>query len=203
MISENAKYNLTNITDEEEVYIKHFEDSLSVEKCINMDSINSICDIGSGAGFPSIPLKIKYPHLKVTIIEPTLKRCHFLEQLVLKLQLNHVIIRNERAESISELREHYDLVTARAVANLQILLELCIPYVKVNGMFVAMKGPSYQDELNQATKAIKELAVSVKEIIPYQLSKDLGTRHLICFSKNSKTNTKYPRNFQQIKRKPL
>ena len=100
LISENEKYNLTAITKKEEVFIKHFEDSLKTSLAIPMEDVDTICDIGSGAGFPGIPLKIKYPHLKLTIIEPTLKRCKFLSQLVLKLDLKDVIIINDRAENI-------------------------------------------------------------------------------------------------------
>src|SRR5690554_6174133 len=154
LIEENKKYNLTSITDEEEVYIKHFQDSIKTEIAIDFNEVESLCDIGSGAGFPGIPLKIKYPHLKLTIIEPTKKRCHFLEQLVLKLNLKDVIIRNDRAENINDLRETFDVVCARAVASLPILLEICIPYVKVSGYFIALKGPNYQEEVANSENAL-------------------------------------------------
>lgn len=203
LISENEKYNLTSITDEQEVYIKHFEDSLSIEKALDISSIESICDVGSGAGFPSIPLKIKYPHLKVTIIEPTAKRCHFLEQTVLKCELNDVIILNERAEQVVGLRESFDLVVARAVAPLPILLELCASFVKKGGLFVAMKGPSFQTELMSSQKAIRELGLIQDSTITYSLSNGYGERSLVRFRKEKPTPLRYPRRYQLIKQKPL
>src|SRR5690554_977274 len=169
LIEENKKYNLTNITDEKEVYIKHFEDSLKTELAIDFNQVESLCDIGSGAGFPGIPLKIKYPHLKLTIIEPLYKRCNFLNKLVLKLDLKDVIIKKERAEDIDELREGFDLVVARAVSILPMLLELCIPYVKTGGYFIALKGNNYQEEINLSNNALKLLAAEIEEVFTYEL----------------------------------
>ena len=135
LISENEKYNLTSITNKDEVYIKHFYDSIQLENIINFEKKIDMCDVGSGAGFPSIPLKILYPNINLTIIEPTLKRCNFLKELCEKLKLENVTIINDRAENIKDLK--FDIVTARAVSNLPILLELCIPLTKGNAYFIA------------------------------------------------------------------
>lgn len=203
LISENAKYNLTNITDKQEVYIKHFDDSLAVADAIDLNEVETICDIGSGAGFPGIPLKVKYPHLKLTIIEPIKKRCSFLEKLVLKLDLNNVIIINDRAENLSNLRESFDVVVARAVAKLPMLIELCIPYVKINGYFLALKGPSFTNEINESAEALRLLSSYVEDTYTYELKNNYGTHTIIKIKKLAETDKKYPRSFAQIKNKPL
>lgn len=203
LISENKKYNLTSITDEEAVYYKHFQDSLKTSLAYDFSKPTSLCDIGSGAGFPGIPLKIKYPHIQLTIIEPTKKRCQFLEQLILKLGLKGVIIRNERAENISDLREQFDVVCARAVAQLPILLELCIPYVKVCGYFIALKGPNYYEEVKNSANALHKLSSKVEDIIEYQLDKGYGNRTLIKIKKLQATKQIYPRHYSQIKKQSL
>lgn len=203
LVEENNKYNLTSITEREEAYIKHFYDSAQLEKAINMNEVQTLCDVGSGAGFPSIPLKILYPHLHITIIEPTLKRCNFLNQLVKLLNLNNVTIINDRAENMVNLRENFDVVCARAVANMQVLLELCVPLVKVNGKFISLKGSSFHEELLASKNAIKLLNVKVENIYEYELLNDYGKHSIITFKKETKTNTKYPRKYSVIKNKPL
>jgi 16S rRNA (guanine527-N7)-methyltransferase len=203
LISENEKYNLTAITKREEVFIKHFDDSLKTSLIVDLNKIETICDIGSGAGFPGIPLKIKYPHLKLTIIEPTQKRCNFLSQLVLKLDLKDVIIINDRAENITNLRSQFDLVVARAVSSLPILLELALPFVKVNGYFVALKGSNYEEEVNKAKNALKVLDAVIDDIMTYELDNNYGLHSLIKIKKLKPTNMIYPRNYGKIKNKPL
>lgn len=203
LVQENEKYNLTNITNKEEVYIKHFFDSIQLDKVIDMNKINTLCDVGSGAGFPSIPLKIMYPHLKITIIEPTLKRCNFLNQLIELLELKDVTVINGRAECQSEYRNYFDIVCARAVANLRILSELCIPLVKVNGSFLTMKGSTFQEELNESQHAIKELDSIITKIYEYDLLNNNGHHCIIEIKKMKQTNNKYPRNYSTIKKKPL
>lgn len=203
LVEENNKYNLTSITEREEAYIKHFYDSAQLEKAINMNEVQTLCDVGSGAGFPSIPLKILYPHLHITIIEPTLKRCNFLNQLVKLLNLNNVTIINDRAENMVNLRENFDVVCARAVANMQVLLELCVPLVKVNGKFISLKGSLFHEELLASKNAIKLLNVKVENIYEYELLNDYGKHSIITFKKETKTNTKYPRKYSVIKNKPL
>ena len=199
LIEENKKYNLTSITEEKEVYIKHFIDSLSIENIIDLNNI-SLCDVGSGAGFPSIPLKIMYPSIKLTIIEPTAKRCNFLQQVVEMLNMKDVKIINDRAENIKDM--HFDVVCARAVSNLPILLELCIPLVKVNGYFIAMKGSNYKEELDISNNALKELDSRIDSLYEYDLD-EFGNRVLIKIKKDKQTKKIYPRMYSQIKKKPL
>ncbi len=204
LISENEKYNLTNITELDDVYIKHFYDSLMMSEFIDLKNVENLCDIGSGAGFPSIPLKIMYPHLKITIIEPTLKRINFLKKLCEILELDNVTLINDRAEcAIINMREKFDIVTARAVSNLPMLLEICIPYVKVNGLFVAYKGQTYQEEISQSKKALEILKSSIDNIYSYDLFNDYGVRYLLSIRKKEITNTKYPRRYSDIKKKTL
>lgn len=203
LISENMKYNLTAITNKDEVYVKHFEDSMYIEKIVNLGDISTICDVGSGAGFPGIPLKIKYPHLKLTIIEPTLKRCNFLSQLVLKLELKDVIIINGRAEEMNTQRSSFDLVVARAVSPLPILLELCIPLVKTSGYFIAMKGSNYQVEIDESKNALKELSATIDDVYEYELNNNYGMHSLIKIFKEKDTKSIYPRLYKYIKYKPL
>ena len=203
LIQENEKYNLTNITEKEEAYIKHFYDSIQLEKVIDLNNVSTLCDVGSGAGFPSIPLKIVYPHLHITIVEPTLKRCNFLNNVVKLLQLDNVTIINDRAENLPQLRDSFDVVTARAVASMQILLELCVPLTKVNGYFIALKGSSFHEEMIKSRNAIKVLDIKVKQVLEYELLNNYGKHSIIIFEKIKKTNIKYPRKYSIIKNKPL
>ena len=204
LISENQKFNLTSITEKKEVYIKHFYDSLKVKDAIDLNQVNTLCDIGSGAGFPAIPIKIFYPHLNLTIIEPTQKRCKFLSEVVKLLELDNVTILNERSENLKNTyRDYFDVVVARAVASLPILLELTIPYVKLDGHFLAMKGLSYIEELAEAQNAIKLLDIQLNNTYFYELPDDLGKRVILDFLKMKKTNLKYPRAFAQIKKNHL
>ena len=139
LVNENSKYNLTAITIKEDVYLKHFYDSITLTKIIELDN-QSLCDIGTGAGFPGMVLKIIFPNLKITLVDATLKKCHFLEYVIKELGLTDIEVLNKRAEEFaSVVREKYDIVTSRAVAPLKHLLEYSIPLVKVNGTYVAMK----------------------------------------------------------------
>ena len=203
LVSENEKYNLTSITLEKEAYIKHFYDSVQMEKAVDLNSITSICDVGSGAGFQSIPLKILYPHLHITIIEPTLKRCNFLNGLVKLLELDNVKIINDRAEIMDSLRESFYIVCARAVANMQVLIELCVPLVKVNGYFISLKGSSFHDEMIASKNAINVMKIKVKKIYEYELLENFGKHSIIVFEKTDTTLKKYPRSYSLIKKKPL
>lgn len=195
----NKKINLTAIIEEDEIYIKHFYDSLIPSFHHNI--AGSLLDVGAGAGFPSLPLKIIYPNLDVTILEPITKRCNFLHIVTKALEIDVKII-NERAEDyIRETSIKYDYVTARAVANMQILSELCIPFVKVEGYFIAMKGSRYQQELDLSNNALKQLKSSVENI--YEDTLDGAVRATIFIKKKANTPNKYPRNYSQIKQKPL
>lgn len=204
LIQENQKMNLTAIVEKEEVYIKHFYDSLLLSKELDFNRAMTICDIGSGAGFPSIPLKIMYPDLKVTIIEPTQKRIHFLERLLSKLEINDVNLLAKRAEDVAQdFNNTFDIVTARAVARLNILSELCLPFVKVDGYFVAMKGQQFEEEVQEAKQALSILGGKINNIHSYMLPNDIGKRAILLIQKEKKHPDKYPRHFSQIKKKPL
>ncbi len=204
LVEENNKYNLTNITAKDEVFEKHFNDSIYMNKIIDLNNVETLCDIGSGAGFPALPLKIAYPHLKITIIEPTLKRVNFMKIVCELLSLNDVTIINGRAEDvIKDYRDSFDVVTARAVANLQMLLELTVPYAKENGYVISYKGSNAKEELALCKNAFNLLKCNVDEIKEYELNDSYGKRTLIKIIKKEKTNTKYPRRFAEIKKKLL
>ena len=204
LVAENEKINLTSITEIEDVYIKHFYDSLLLTKETNMNQISTLVDVGTGAGFPGIPVKIMYPHLQLTLIEPTGKRCLFLEKVVKELQLNDVKIVNDRAENcIINMRETFDLATARAVSQLNILSEIVIPFVKKDGLFIAMKGSNYNEELENATKAIQTLGAKIEKITSYELPKEKGKRVFISLKKVKNTPSIYPRIYSKIKKQPL
>lgn len=203
LVEENEKYNLTAITNEKEVYIKHFEDSLLMGETIDLNKPLNICDVGSGAGFPGIPLKICYPSIDLTIIEPTRKRTNFLSLLCDKIDINVNII-NGRAEDLaSQYEEKFDIVTARAVAPTNIILELLCKICKINGTIVLYKGEKVFEELDAAKQAIKVLSLDVVDIKKFELNESYGTRYLVLLKKKEKTNPKYPRRYAEIVKKPL
>lgn len=204
LIEENQKYNLTSITDKEEAYIKHFSDSLEMEQIVDLDQDISICDVGSGAGFPGVPLKIEHDSLSLTIIEPIGKRVKFLNSLVSLLDLDKVNVINARAEDYGkENRSEFDIVCARAVSDTSILLELLAPLCKVNGRIILYKGDKGKEELDKASNAIKLLNLNVEQVYEYSLAKDMGKRMLIVLKKKKEINNKYPRRYAEIKHKPL
>lgn len=201
LVEWNQKMNLTAITDEDEIYEKHFLDSILPSFDIKIEG--TFCDVGAGAGFPSIPLKIMYPQLQVTIVETLGKRITFLKALCEQLQLDDVSCVHARAEDYAkEHRESFDFVSARAVANLPMLSELCIPLVKMNGYFIAMKGANGEEELELAQKAITTLGCKEVQRNFKQLS-DGSKRVNFVFEKVRSTPKKYPRAFAQIKKNPL
>lgn len=200
LIEWNKKINLTAILNIDEIYEKHFLDSIL--PFLNMEIIH-LCDVGAGAGFPSIPLKIIYPNLQVTILEPLQKRIMFLEVLCQELALHHVTCLHERAEDYAKShREVFDVVTARAVANLSILAELCIPLVKEHGYFIAMKGMQGLIEYEKAHHAIALLGCELNKEDTIKLS-DGSTRINLYFKKIKKTSNQFPRSFAKIKKEPL
>lgn len=206
LVSWNEKMNLTGITEREQVYIKHFYDSLSLSFFVPMSGIVSIADIGSGAGFPSIPLKIVYPHLRVTIIDSLNKRIQFLNHLVETLELDHVQCIHGRAEDLArkaELRDSFDLVTARAVARMNVLNEFCLPFVKPSGLFAAMKGSDPEDELREAEFSLKQLRGEQKSTFRFELPIEQSTRHIIIVKKTNVTPAKYPRKAGLPLKQPL
>ena len=196
--------NLTTITEEEEVYIKHFYDSILVlSKEESLDG-KTFLDIGSGAGFPGLVLKIVFPSLKITLLEPTKKRCDFLNLVIEKLGLIDIEVVNERSENyIKNKRETFDFASARAVANLSVLSELSLGFVKVGGYFMSMKGASFEEEIEDAKNAISTLGGDIERVFQYKLPHDEGTRAIIKIKKVKKTKPEYPRAYAQIKKKPL
>lgn len=204
LVETNEKMNLTAITEKEEVYCKHFLDSLEITRAIENDSNFTLCDVGSGAGFPSIPLAIVNDKCNVTIIDALNKRIKFLNELVKKLGLENVCAIHARAEDFAKTnRESFDVVTARAVARLNVLVELCLPLTKVGGKMIAMKGSSGKEELEEAKKAIFVLGGVIEKIIKVDLPSDMGKRELIVISKVKNTPLKYPRAFAKIKERPI
>jgi len=203
LIEYNKITNLTRITEKEEVYYKHFYDSLTLVKSINFNEIESICDMGSGAGFPSIPLKIIYPHLKVTIVDSLNKRVIFLNQLVDKLGLVDIKLIHDRVELFAlDNQMKFDLVTARALGSLSLILEMGIPMTKIDGTFIALKGTNYEKELLESKKGIEYLGCKVLDIKKYILPNQLGTRFHIIISK-LKHIKGFPRQFSNMIKKPI
>lgn len=202
LIEWNEKMNLTAITDENDVYLKHFYDSITIAFDFEFNQ-QSIVDVGAGAGFPSIPLKIVYPDLKVTIVDSLTKRITFLNHLFQELDLTDCKAISIRAEDYAkDNREKCDIVMARAVAKLSILDELCLPLVKVDGYFLALKGLKAAEELDEAKKGINVLGGKVEKIVDFKLSND-DHRSNIIIKKVKSTPSKYPRMFAKIKKQPL
>lgn len=206
LVEWNEKMNLTGITEREAVYEKHFYDSVSLSFIKEMKSINKIADIGSGAGFPSIPLKICFPHLQLTIVDSLNKRIQFLQHLVSELGLENVTCVHGRAEDIARLPEHrdrYDLVTARAVARLAALNELCLPFVHEQGVFAAMKGADPEEELRESKRSMNELKAKWLSSHHLKLPFEQSDRHLILIEKIGGTPNKYPRKAGLPLKQPL
>ncbi len=196
----NEKINLTSITLKEDVYLKHFYDSLTICKVIDLNKYESFCDIGTGAGFPGIVIKIFFPHLKVTLIDSLNKRINFLNIVIDELKLNDISCVHIRAEEYASFnREIFDVVVARAVAPLNILLEYSLPLVKKDRYFIAMKG-NETSNYNLALKVLNGEEVLKEEfLLPIENSK----RTLIVIKKKNFTSKKYPRRFSEIKKRPL
>ena len=204
LVETSKVMNLTTIVELEEAYIKHFYDSLLLSKTIDLTKNFTLADVGTGAGFPGLVLKIVYPNLHVTLIEPITKRCKFLQSVIDKLQLKDIYVINGRAEDvIKEYREYFDIVTARAVAALNILAEICVPFVKLNGVFIALKGSSYQEEIDTAGFAFSKLKAKYSSKHVFELPKNMGERAIILYKKIDKTPNIYPRIYAKIKKNPL
>lgn len=198
LIEYNQKFNLTAIKTEEEIYLKHFYDSLTLTKAINLEGNLKLLDIGTGAGFPGLILKIFYPNLEVTLLDSNHKKIMFLETVIKELNLTNVSCLNIRAESLpSEYREYFDIVTSRAVAQLRILSELSIPYLKVGGKLIAMKGIS-DEEIKESREILTKLDSAVMDIITFNLPIENSNRSLVIIEKKKETNKIYPRNYDKI-----
>jgi len=203
LIEWNEKMNLTGITEIEEVYAKHFFDSLDPFIGVIHDHTLRICDVGTGAGFPGMPLAIAYPNVQFSLIDSLNKRIEFLKFCTKELELKNVTALHTRAEEFSLTnRESFDIVTSRAVARLNMLCELCAPLVKIGGQFITLKGPAGHEELKEAKQGPFKLGLKLKDISEETIN-DVGSRINITFDKVSPTPKKYPRQFGQIKKNPL
>lgn len=200
LIEYNEKFNITAITDCEEVVKKHFVDSvLGVDKICGKTHI----DVGSGGGFPAIPIKIMKEDMELTLLEATGKKCEFLKAVVNELELKNVRVVNDRAETLAknpDFREKFDVCTARAVARLNTLSEYCLPFVKVGGIFVSYKGNA-QEEVVEAKSAVSTLGASIEEVFEYEL--EGAKRALITIKKIKNTPAKYPRGNGKERKNPL
>lgn len=207
LIEENRKYNLTAITEPEDIINKHFIDSLIIDKHINIGEENKIIDVGTGAGFPGMVLKIYKPDIKLLLLDSLKKRVKFLRMLTNKLSLNNNLeIIHERAESLGknkEFREKFDLVVSRAVAPINVLSEYTIPFASPSGKIVYYKGPDYREELKKAEKALEILGGKIIEIKEVKIKSIKGERYLIIVEKNKNTPDKYPRRPGMPKKRPL
>lgn len=203
LIEYNKVMNLTGITEKKEVYLKHFYDSLTLNKSVNLKDIENLCDIGSGAGFPGLVIKILFPKINIVLIDSLNKRVEFLNTVIRDLKLTNIVALHERAEIFARNNiSKFDLVTARAVSKLNIILELGIPMVKENGFFIAMKA-NVDEELRNIDEITNKLNCKLVDLKKFNLPFENSTRTLIKFKKIGKTDNKYPRKFEQIKKKPL
>jgi 16S rRNA (guanine527-N7)-methyltransferase len=196
LIDWNQRMNLTAITDREGVMEKHFYDSLTPAFFADFSAVSKLIDIGAGAGFPSLPIKILFPHIKVTIVDSLNKRIHFLQELTQTLGLSDVTCIHGRAEEVAQkpdFREKYPLVMARAVARLPVLLELCLPFVQVGGEFIALKGGSGEEEVKEGKKALHLLGGEIERLENLRLPSEDSKRTLIWIKKVKSTPKQYPR----------
>lgn len=202
LIEWNKKINLTGIIDKDEVYLKHFYDSITLIKAIDLNKNIKICDIGTGAGFPGVVLKIMFPNLNVTLVDSLGKRTEFLKELIKILNLEDIEVINERGEEFTNKhREKFDLVTCRAVSKLNIISEICIPSVKINGYFIPMKA-NIEEEIKD-TNYLFKLGSKLEKIITFYLPKENSIRNLLLIKKETKTDALYPRQYSIILKKPI
>ena len=206
LVEWNKVMNLTGITEYEEVNEKHFVDSLSIVKALDMKSVKSVIDVGTGAGFPGIPLKIAFPHLKVVLLDSLNKRINFLNTVIAELGLTDIKTIHGRAEDYAkqtEYREKFDLCVSRAVANLSTLSEYCLPYVSADGLFVPYKSGEIDEELENSKKAVKILGGKIENVVKFQLPGTEIARSFVKIRKISNTNKKYPRKAGLPAKEPL
>lgn len=196
----NKKFNLTSIINDEEIYLKHFYDSLYLFKIPEINTSTTILDIGTGAGFPGIPLGIINPKLKITLVESNGKKCNFLNLVKKELNLSNIEVINSRAEDfVKTNRNKFDIATSRAVAHLSILAELEIPSLKVNGLFLPLKS-NIDEEIEETKNKLKDLNSNIEEIIEYTLPIEDSKRTILKIRKIKETDTKYPREYNKIKK---
>lgn len=206
MLETNKNLNLTSITEEEEVNYKHFLDSVLPLKYMDIKKNSSIIDIGTGAGLPGLPMKFLRPDLKITLMDSLNKRIKFLENVIDKLDLKNIEAIHGRAEEMGRdfnYREKYDYSISRAVSRLNTLVEYSLPFVKIGGYFISMKGPTGKEECNEAKKGIEILGGKIEDIIEYKLDFEDSKRTLVIIKKIKETPKKYPRAGGKPKSKPL
>ena len=194
LIEWNEKINLTAITNKEDIILKHFIDSLTISKYIDKNS--KLIDVGTGAGFPGIPIKIYRDDLEITLLDSLNKRVNFLNEVIKELKLENIVAIHGRAEEIGrnkKYREYFDVATSRAVANLSTLSEYLVPFVKEDGIIISMKGDNIEEEQEEAKRAIKVLGAKIKKIDKFELPKSDIKRSLVILKKVEKTPIKYPR----------
>ncbi len=202
----NEKINLTAITDDEEVIKKHFIVCIKAFKSNAVKNAKTIIDVGTGAGFPGLPIAIMNPNVKVTLLDSLNKRINFLNTVIAKLGLKNVITIHSRAEDGArnpEFRENFDVATSRAVANMAVLSEFCLPYVKLNGYFVALKGPAIDDEINDGKKAISTLGGELENIVEVNIEESDLKHNIVEIKKIRKCPKTYPRKAGSINKKPI
>lgn len=206
LVEWNSFMNLTGITEYEEVIRKHFIDSLAVVKGVDMTKVHSVIDIGTGAGFPGLPLKIAFPHLEVVLLDSLNKRIKFLNEVIARISLTNIRTIHGRAEDFAvkaEYRECFDLAVSRAVANMSTLTEYCLPFVKQGGEFISYKSVKTEEELQGAKNAIKILGGKTKEIVQFKLMDTDEERSLVVVEKIKTTPKKYPRKAGLPGKEPL
>ena len=206
LTEKNKVMNLTAITEEDEVIDKHFMDSLSCARVMDMSRVRSLVDVGTGAGFPGIPLKIVYPEIRVLLVDSLNKRVQFLNEVIDQLSLSGVEAVHGRAEDISRRKEYravFDLAVSRAVANLRTLSEYCVPFVKVNGYFISYKAGKGLQEIEESANCMRELGCKIMETEEIELSDQDSMRVLIKIKKCRGTSSKYPRKAGIPSRNPL
>lgn len=202
LLETNKKFNLTAIDDEESVLYKHFIDSLYAAKFFDFNN-KTLCDLGTGAGFPGLVLAIMFPSLNVTLVEANGKKVSFLKEVTNELKLHNVEILNIRAEQLNNLKNSFDYVSARAMTRLNVLVELAIPLCKVNGKLLAYKLFDVENEILEAKNALKELDCKVNAVYKYELPNNIGKRSLLVIEKIKNTKKRFPRDFSKISSNPL